>query len=131
MATFIKSGYWKRTARGFKGWLNLDELIRSVIGDSSSSVSVQEACEALGIYPSSVITGETLSGDITGELEFTYTGESFTPELTHAPDYLALFIDGVPLAGVQWSYVDGGEGYYDVIITGITEVLNDVKIVVR
>lgn len=35
MPTFIKSGYWEKLEKGFKNYLNLDKLIRDVIGTLS------------------------------------------------------------------------------------------------
>lgn len=35
MPTFIKTGFWEKRTKGFKDWLNLDELIKSIIPSSS------------------------------------------------------------------------------------------------
>lgn len=35
MPTFIKTGFWEKTQLGFKGWLNLDQLISSIGGSAS------------------------------------------------------------------------------------------------
>jgi hypothetical protein len=47
MATFIKSGYWKKLQFGLKGYLNLDRLIRKTISvnDSFSNIYVLTAEE--------------------------------------------------------------------------------------
>jgi hypothetical protein len=39
MATFIKTGFWEKAQYGFKGWLNLDQLIESIAGSISSSTT--------------------------------------------------------------------------------------------
>lgn len=36
MPTFIKTGYWEKIQKGYKGWLNLDDLIGSSIGTGSA-----------------------------------------------------------------------------------------------
>jgi hypothetical protein len=36
MPTFIKTGFWEKQAKGFRGWLNLDDLIVSITGGSSA-----------------------------------------------------------------------------------------------
>ncbi len=35
MPTFIKTGFWEKQEKGFKGWLNLDRLIASLAGGGS------------------------------------------------------------------------------------------------
>lgn len=40
MPTFIKTGFWEKAKKGYKEWLNLDELIKSLIPTSSSVSSV-------------------------------------------------------------------------------------------
>ena len=40
MPTFIKSGYWEKKARSFKGWLNLDDLISDVITTTPTTTSL-------------------------------------------------------------------------------------------
>ena len=37
MPTFIKTGFWEKVAKGYKGWLNLDDLISSIASTSSAS----------------------------------------------------------------------------------------------
>jgi len=37
MPTFIKTGFWEKVAKGYKGWLNLDDLIASIASGSSSA----------------------------------------------------------------------------------------------
>jgi len=45
MPTFIKAGYWKKLKLGFEGWLNLDDLIRSVVPSSSITTDELEALQ--------------------------------------------------------------------------------------
>jgi hypothetical protein len=33
MATWIKTGFWEKSQYGFKGWLNLDKLVESIVGN--------------------------------------------------------------------------------------------------
>lgn len=37
MPTFIKTGYWEKIQKGYKGWLNLDDLIGSSIGTGTTN----------------------------------------------------------------------------------------------
>jgi len=37
MPTFIKTGYWEKVQKGYKGWLNLDDLIGSSIGTGTTN----------------------------------------------------------------------------------------------
>jgi hypothetical protein len=39
MPHFIKAGFWEKAERGFKSWLNLDNIITSVAGSISSPTS--------------------------------------------------------------------------------------------
>jgi len=39
MPTFIKTGFWEKLSDGYRGWLNLDDLIRSLMPTSSSAIS--------------------------------------------------------------------------------------------
>ena len=31
MPIFIKTGYWEKLQKGYKNWLNLDDLIKEVV----------------------------------------------------------------------------------------------------
>lgn len=46
MATFIKAGYWEKLAKSYKGWLNLDDLIRATVPSSSITTDELEALQA-------------------------------------------------------------------------------------
>lgn len=35
MPTFIRTGFWEKASKGFKGWLNLDDLITSLAGSAT------------------------------------------------------------------------------------------------
>lgn len=35
MSTYIKTGFWEKAHKGFKGWLDLDSLIESIAGEGS------------------------------------------------------------------------------------------------
>ena len=39
MPTFIKTGFWEKTRKGYKEWLNLDELIESKIPTTTSTTT--------------------------------------------------------------------------------------------
>jgi len=55
MPTFIKAGYWERAVKGYKGWLNLDDVITSVASKQQSG-----ALQVTGVTLLS--TGWTLVG---------------------------------------------------------------------
>jgi hypothetical protein len=40
MSTFIKTGFWEKAQQGFKGWLDLDQLINQVAGVGSTWGSI-------------------------------------------------------------------------------------------
>jgi hypothetical protein len=43
MFHFVKTGFWEKAYRGYKGWLNLEELIRSVTGSSPEAFALEDA----------------------------------------------------------------------------------------
>lgn len=70
MATFIKAGFWEKLCkpcRGYKGWLNLDELIQSLAPPAPApaykvytALLVQQNDNAPGVQ----VIQNTLGGDI-------------------------------------------------------------------
>ena len=46
MPTYIKAGFWEKVKQGYKGWLNLDDLIREI--SPSSSLTVNEIAAIQG-----------------------------------------------------------------------------------
>jgi len=41
MPTFIKTGFWEKSAKGFKGWLNLEDVLRgSEISNASYDTDI-------------------------------------------------------------------------------------------
>lgn len=40
MPTFIKTGFWEKVAKGYKGWLNLDDLIASIASGNANDTSL-------------------------------------------------------------------------------------------
>lgn len=46
MPTYIKAGYWEKLRTHYKGWLNLDDLINSLIPPSSITTDELEALQA-------------------------------------------------------------------------------------
>lgn len=50
MPTFVKTGYWEKTCTtctGYKGWLNLDQLITTIVAQvtPASPITVSKVCQ--------------------------------------------------------------------------------------
>lgn len=45
MPTFIKTGYWESIKRGFKGYLNLDELIKDIVPANTLTLNEIDAIQ--------------------------------------------------------------------------------------
>lgn len=72
MPTFIKAGYWEKLQKGYKSWLNLDELISSVPLPTKSYATELKFDSNKEIYYDA--TGENLtftlstSGNVNGNI---------------------------------------------------------------
>lgn len=75
MPTFIKTGFWEKAEKGFKGWLNLDQLINSIgsptwgsiNGVLSNQTDLQDALDDkvdLSALNSREVNGFPLSSDV-------------------------------------------------------------------
>ncbi len=111
MPYFIKAGYWAKLQKGFKGWLNLDDIMGGAV------------------YPYSVLASADLVGDPLGATLNVFSGSSFTPEIEHEPIDVKVILSNAPVDGIQWYYTSNG-AYYDITITGIINSVANVKIVV-
>lgn len=63
MATFIKAGFWEKLCQkctGYKGWLNLDQLIESKIPESSYKVYTALLSQTGGDAPSETVIENTI-----------------------------------------------------------------------
>jgi len=81
MPTFIKTGFWEKVAKGYKGWLNLDDLIHSIANTSSSSSNfptVQKETE--------VFNDVTLAGIDIPTYTSIYSTSFLFPNLTNVID---------------------------------------------
>lgn len=73
MPTFIKSGFWEKTSKGFKGWLNLDDLIKlvsgsfaSLIGNPSDNIALKAELDSkLEIATDSIVLTDAAIIDLT------------------------------------------------------------------
>jgi hypothetical protein len=106
MAHFIKTGFWEKAQYGFKGWLNLDQLIESLAGAAvwggitgtlSSQTDLQTALDAKQAVSNTVValvdaasmaltaTKHTLSSSsATRTFTISYTGDDITLIVTLA-----------------------------------------------
>lgn len=76
MSHFIKTGFWEKAQKGFKGWLNLDDLIRSVSQDIISVSLTDATIVNLGS------TNQTLtSSAATRTFTVSYLGDDMTLEV--------------------------------------------------
>lgn len=81
MPTFIKTGFWEKVAKGYKGWLNLDDLIISIASTSSASSNfptVQKETE--------VFNDVTLAGIDIPDTTSIYSTSLLFPNLTNVID---------------------------------------------
>jgi len=79
MAHFVKTGFWEKAARGFKGWLNLDDLIESVAGSITNNPSALTDGTTIDITS----TNSTLtSSAATRTFDISYLGDDMTLVVT-------------------------------------------------
>jgi hypothetical protein len=97
MPTFIKTGYWEKLQKGYKGWLNLDDLIGSSIGIGTTNfIPKYVAPNTLGNSninaTSSIITSTFTSST-------SYVGQSGNTRFGFAGNTATLiFTQGLPFA---------------------------------
>lgn len=100
MSTYIKTGYWEKLVKGYKGWLNLEDLIKSVVPASSLTTNqlaaIQNANAPTGTNPFA-----TANDVIATKLFNQFTGY-FSQTGTNAPTANSILKDslGTPV----WSY---------------------------
>lgn len=85
MPTFIKTGFWEKVAKGYKGWLNLDDLISSIASTSSASSNfptVQKETE--------VFNDVTLAGIDIPDPNSVYSTSLLFPNLTNVIDRILI-----------------------------------------
>lgn len=104
MPIFIKTGFWEKAQYGFKGWLNLDQLIQSLAGGGSFAsltglptdniALAEDLDEKLDIVNTSVALVDAASIDLTSSKQtlssssatrtftISYTGDDITLEVT-------------------------------------------------
>jgi hypothetical protein len=63
MPTFIKTGFWEKVAKGYKGWLNLDDLIHSIANTSSSSSSFPTAQKETEVFNNVTLAGVSIPAE--------------------------------------------------------------------
>lgn len=81
MATFIKTGFWEKAQYGFKGWLNLDQLIESIAGSISSNAVALTDGASINI----TARNQTLSSSAsTRTFTISYIGDDITLVVTLA-----------------------------------------------
>lgn len=76
MAYFIKTGFWEKAQKGFKGWLNLDDLIRSV-SQTSNVASLTDAASVDISAAKSTLTSSAATRTFT----VSYLGDDITIEV--------------------------------------------------
>lgn len=87
MPTFVKAGYWEKLQKGYKGWLNLDDLFGIIYQklinptntiSSSSTIDLSSFNSSLSTAESSVTITISYSGNIMNiELVLLTTSSSF------------------------------------------------------
>jgi len=101
MAYFIKAGYWEKLKKGYKGWLNLDDVIRSVVPASTLTTDELEALQGanspgntnvfatMGDVPTSLseLSGDTTHRVVTDAEKITWNAK----QNVLFSQYLALF----------------------------------------
>lgn len=78
MATFIKTGFWEKAQKGFKGWLNLDQLIESI---AISKVNTITTLEDTAIIDLSSDYSTLTSSSATRQFTISYLGNDMTLEV--------------------------------------------------
>jgi hypothetical protein len=82
MPTFIKTGFWEKKVKGFRDWLNLDDLITSVVKNNTSfSIAASNDVVIQDSYTYSNNVTSAINIDIGGNGS-NYTEVSF-PNLTY------------------------------------------------
>jgi hypothetical protein len=97
MPTFIKTGLWEKASKSFKGWLNLDDLIKSIVPSYTITTDKLNAIEGSN-NPSSTNVFATVD-DIPAKRKY-YTG-FITQTGTNAPTITILDDD---ISSPVWSY---------------------------
>ena len=71
MPTFIKTGFWEKVAKGYKGWLNLDDLITSIASNGPTSLSFPTLQDEIQIFDNTTMYTFSNNSDIfSTELRF-------------------------------------------------------------
>lgn len=73
MSYFIKTGFWEKSAKGFKGWLNLDDVIKS----SPVATLTDAATVDIASKNQTLVTS-----DATKTFTISYIGDDSTLEVT-------------------------------------------------
>lgn len=78
MATFIKTGFWEKAQKGFKGWLNLDQLIESIaVSRVNTTTSLEDGTTVdLSSYSETLTTSAA-----TRTFTISYPGDDSTLEV--------------------------------------------------
>lgn len=87
MATWIKAGFWEKLCKpckGYKGWLNLDEFVKSIIGNNSYSrevlsFPVPTLNDTIFIEPTAIDTIVVFEGPLTNDFTINVSGSSSIP----------------------------------------------------
>ena len=82
MATFIKAGFWDKLCqpcKGYKGWLNLDELIQSFIPKPTYKVYTALLTQSGGDDPITITSDNDLYKGITYEITDNPSNTDLTP----------------------------------------------------
>jgi hypothetical protein len=96
MPTFIKAGFWEKAKKGYDKWLDLDNLIRNIVGNSSYSreiipaFSIPNLNDTISITPSKIDTIVTFQGPLTNN--FTLNVDT---SLSLPGNRIYLFVDGL------------------------------------
>jgi len=97
MPTFIKTGYWEKLSKGYKNWLNLNDLINELV--PASNLTIDELSAIQGANSPNVTNVFVTESNVA--LVNQYTGY-FSQVGTNAPTVVSMLKD--TLNSPVWSY---------------------------
>lgn len=106
MPTFIKTGFWEKAKKGYKEWLNLDELIQSLIPTSGTVSSVT------GFGVDNTDPSNPIVNKFTTSLNLTATGTNRATAAPITSVYTRLNNGGANTGVILPSLTNVGDKYY-------------------
>ena len=122
MATFIKTGFWEKARKGYKEWLNLDELIQSLAPEPAYKVYTALFTQSGTNAPVVTIISNTLGLTLTWGRSS--AGNYFGGDIaSQCPDGKTVFITSNVSNGGAFG-TDPKEAYLWTVNSGASRFLN-------